>query len=634
MAALAAGTLLAYSGAVRNAFVNLDDKLYVTENPHVAKGLSREGIIYAFTTFDSGNWIPLTWLSLELDASLYGVNAHGFHATNVALHTINVLLLFSLLQCLTGSFWRSLIAAALFAVHPLHVESVAWVSERKDLLSLFWLLICVLAYRSYSLRPGAGRYAAVVIPFGLGLLSKSMLVTLPVLLLLLDVWPLGRTRFLRSPAQASSGAREQNLKWLMLEKIPLLCLSLVIGLITIAAQQGEGATQALSGIPLWVRIGNALNACVWYVEKTFWPTGLCVMYSHPLQNVSWGQVAVSSGVLVGISLLCVIRGRQAPWLSMGWLWFLISLLPVSGLFQVGVQAHADRYSYIPQIGLLVMIVWEAHFWFSRVRWGVRAGIPITVLSAAALTGVTLRQVGYWKNSETLWQRAISVDPEDWFANFQMASLLVKQQKLDAARGHLLRTVRQRPDYDAALANLGSISHQMGDLDAAEKYYLQALKRNPCEFSALKNMASLKSQQGDPPAALRYLQSWVECYPHSSETRNQLGLAYARRGLFELALPEFLAATQISPRDADARLNAGRVLVDLNRPAEAIHFFNQALEINPESAAAHLQLAGLLERESRTAEALAHYAAALALNPQDAQAAAGCARLGGFPPRQP
>jgi hypothetical protein len=473
-------------------FVNLDDNQYVWGNPRVTGGFTLESLSWAFTAFHESNWHPVTWLSHMLDVSLFGLDAGWHHRMNVFLHLLNTELLFFLLWRLTGGVWQSAFVAALFGVHPLHVESVAWVAERKDVLSTFFLLLTVWSYVRYCERPGWRRYLPVIVLFALGLMSKPMLVTLPFLLLLLDVWPL---------------ARHASLARRIREKAPLFALSAVSCIVTWLAQAGGGAVSDLEGIPPVLRIGNALVSCVAYLLKLFLPSPLAIYYPHPATVPSglpaW-QVAGALLVLSGITGLAIRQRQRRPYLAVGWFWYLGTLVPVIGLVQVGAQSMADRYTYIPLTGLFIMLAWgisDLALRF-RIRKALLGGGA--TLALAALLAVSWVQVGYWRNTAALFEHAISAVPDNWIAlhalgkerfregrirdaivllreavtinpryaigQFNLGTILAQNGLLDDAVVHLEAAVRVRPDYAQAHQNLGAIFSKMGRVEEAELHY--------------------------------------------------------------------------------------------------------------------------------------------------------------------
>jgi tetratricopeptide (TPR) repeat protein len=447
--ALAALVALAYGAVGGLGFVNFDDPRYVFQNPHVQRGLTFEGVAWAFTTFHAGNWHPLTWLSHMLDVELFGLDPGPHHVVNAVLHGVATLLLFGLLRSATGRTWPSALVAALFAVHPLHVESVAWISERKDVLSAVFWMLATWAYVRHARRPGAARYAAVAAALALGLMSKPMVVTLPVALLLLDFWPLGRI-------SSAAPLRPQALA-LVREKAPLLALSLASGAVALLAQSRGGGVASLPALQASARIGNALLSCALYLGKTVWPARLAAVYPHPALGAggmpAWAVLA-SALLAAALTALVLWQRRRRPVLAVGWLWYLVTLLPVIGLVQVGLQGMADRYTYLPLVGIFVALAWlaaEAAEASPRRRVVVATACVGVVLACAA---VSRRQVETWRDSFTLFGHALEVTEGNWLA---LRNLGIAQQ--DAGRyaeaiASLERSLRLMPHDGQAWMNLG------------------------------------------------------------------------------------------------------------------------------------------------------------------------------------
>ncbi|MCX6546187.1 MAG: tetratricopeptide repeat protein [Acidobacteria bacterium] len=526
---LAALTAFVYAPVRHFDFVLLDDPAYVTENPHVARGLTREGIAWAFTTGDAANWHPVTWLSHMLDVQLFGVAAGPHHLTNVVLHIANTLLLFGVLLTLTGAMWRSAFVAALFAVHPLHVESVAWIAERKDVLStLFWMLT-LWAYVRYVRAPGSpagtagpsaasrsrrGFYLLMLAFFALGLMAKPMLVTLPFVLLLLDVWPLerlavtasdagrakagghasGRAAAGSSRAGAAKGRANRRLAgartprrsgrlraaWpLVREKLPLFVMAVASSAVTFVVQQRGGAVSTLETYPFGLRLQNALVSMVAYLRDTLWPEGLTVLYAFPDAIPGW-QLAGALVVLGGISWLVYALARQHPYLPVGWLWYLGTLMPVVGLVQVGVQARADRYTYVPLIGIFVMVAWGSAAMLERLRGGRRVAIVAAVVVIAGCSVTTRAQVAYWKDNVTLFTRAtmLSLHMDEFEAHMWVGTAVGGQGRLDEAMRHFEAAARLRPQSDAAHCSLGVSLAKSGRAADAMREFNEALRLNP------------------------------------------------------------------------------------------------------------------------------------------------------------
>ena len=610
-----------YLPALELGFVEFDDNIYVFRNPHVAAGLSWSSVVYAFTTFDSGNWIPLTWLSYLVDSTCFGVRPAAFHAVNVLLHALNVVLLYVWLSRISGAFWRSFAVAALFAVHPLHVESVAWVSERKDVLSTFFFLLMLIAYDNYGLKPNLWRFIPVLIAFILGLLSKSMLVTAPVLLWLLDLFP-GRqwSAISFNPNEMEEPSPYTDLRKIA-EKFPLLILAVAISYVTIRAQ-GSGQTTAFTSfdrIPFNFRIGNALNGYVWYLIKTFVPTGLCAMYSHPMRRLDWPAVAGSITVLLAISAIAVVMIQRRSYLIFGWVWFLLTLLPVIGLVQVGTQAYADRYSYIPQIGLLIAIVWYAESRLRRLSSGSRTGAACLVLAVIGLSWVTVQQIGFWKDTETLWKRALAVSPSNWEAHRQLGSIYLQQEKFDEAIDQFQNVVKWNPALPSPLENLGWIHQQRKEWLDAVNYYEQCLDLNPGSEFAMRNLLLLLQTQKKLPQARLYLERYTRRCPTDVRMLNQLGLMLAKNGEFRKALTEFKQAENNAPDDPATQTNLGLTLSELKRFKEARVHLEKAVELQPQDLHAHVNLGLLYVKLELKDEARKQFLEALEIDPDDVDA---------------
>lgn len=627
---LIALTGMAYAGVLTNGFVNFDDNIYVTANSSVQQGLTARGIKYAWTTFDSGNYHPLTWLSLEADCSLYGLKPAGFHATNLLLHLVNSVLLLMLLRRMTGALVPSAAVALLFALHPLHVESVAWVSERKDVLSTFFLILAVWAYQWYAAKPAIGRHLVVSVLMLLGLLSKSMLVSLPLLLLLLDVWPLKRIDLpgiSTISGGVGAGVRIQqsisdprpSFPALLYEKSPWCALSVLWVIVTIVSQGAAGSFDSMQGVPLVIRIGNAFNAYAWYLGKTFWPTDLVVFYPHPQASLSLLMVGVGVATLTVVSLLIIALPRGRAPLAVGWLWFLVSLVPVIGIVQVGSQAYADRYTYVPHIGLFSMLIfglYESVTWRGAVR-GLAGLVFAGVILGCLL--LTRTQVTYWRDGETLWQHALAVNPQNFTAYMKLGILRLEHGQYDGAADYFGRAVRLKPKAADAHANLGVASQGLQRLAEAEQEYATALRLNPRHGTALNNLAGLLKARGDLRGALPLLATLVELQPKAPDLRSQYALVLGRLGELDEAANQFSIVLRQDPESPVAENNLGTTLMQLGRDADAKPHIERALQLAPKFASAHFNLAELLEREKDFSGAQEHFAEVLRLSPNDAEA---------------
>ena len=523
---LAALTVGLFLPAVDHGFIVFDDDAYVTENPRVLGGLTRDGLVWAFSeTSRAGNWHPLTWLSHMLDVQLFGLDARGHHLANILFHAAGSVVLFLLLRSLTGDGGRSLLVAFLFAAHPLHVESVAWVAERKDVLSAFLWLLTMAAYLRYLRRPGPGRYAAVTLIFALGLMAKPMLVTLPLVLLVLDWWPLGR---LGSRSEAKSGMDGNRgtsplLPWV--EKAPLLLMSLGSAVLAYHAQQSTGAVDLGGGFPLGTRVANALVAAAVYLRKMVFPVDLAVFYPHPGSGLAaWKWLAAALFLLL-CSLGVAAARRRRPCLAFGWLWYLVTLLPVAGLVQVGYQAMADRYTYLPLVGIFVAIAWGLPD--TRAGFPRAARLAVVGVTVAACLLLTRRQLATWRDSETLFTHALTVTDGNWMAHNVVGNALLDRGDPAAAERHYLAAVTIRPDYEIALYNLGNSRLGQGKRSEAIEAYRRALRVNPAAARSWNNLGSALLLSGDAPEAIACYERALALDPHHKDARSNVELARAQ-----------------------------------------------------------------------------------------------------------
>jgi tetratricopeptide (TPR) repeat protein len=603
-AGLAVLTLLVYARTAHFPFINYDDPAYVTENAHVGAGLTAESVRWAFTSFACGYWQPVTWLSLQLDCEFSGgIHPGGFHLTNVLLHTANALLLFLVLARLTGAPWRSAVVAALFALHPLHVESVAWVTERKDVLStLFWMLT-LAAYAWYVRRPGVARYLPVVLALGLGLLAKPMLVTLPCVLLLLDYWPLRRWR--PGPGRDPGAARAPELPpavslgRLLLEKLPLFALALASCVVTYRAQFGAQAVAPLEAFPLGARLGNAALAYVSYLGKTFWPVRLALYYPHPGAEVSVPGAVGAGLLLVAVTVLVLGPGRHRPYLAVGWLWYLGTLVPVIGLVQAGGQAMADRFTYVPLIGVFVLLTWGAAD--LATAWRLPRALLATAAAAVvcACGALSWVQVGYWQSSLTLWEHAAAVTDKNVLAHINLGTCYYERRRISDAKREFEKAVAIDPRIAQPHVNLGNIFAELDLPQRAASEYRQAIDLAP-------NLA------------------WA----HAS-----LGKLLGDLGRLGEAAAEYRTAIALAPGDAALRNDLGILLLELGRWHEALAEFSRAVDLDPGKAEPHANLGQVLQEEGRLEEALAAYRRAVALGDKQARPRLqACERLRALRPR--
>jgi protein O-mannosyl-transferase len=471
-------TLALYNPVSRNGFVNFDDDRYVTGNPQVLAGLRGSTVAWAFTSFEQANWHPLTWISHALDCQLFQLNPVGHHYTNLLLHAVNALLLFLILQWFTGYTARSLVVAALFALHPLNVESVAWVAERKNVLCMFFLLLAIAAYGWYVRRPGVARYLLVAVLFAMALMSKPMAITLPLLLLLLDDWPLGRMRFPGNATPYNEGRRRfaactQSPTTLCLEKLPLLALSAGSAVITMIAQRAGGAVLTSAARSPLLRLENVIVSYALYIQKAIWPSHLAALYPYPHALPAW-EVAASAIFLLAVTY-AALRYRQHRYLAVGWFWYLGTMVPMIGLVQVGNQARADRYAYLPLIGFFIMIVWAAAEWARARQLSARYMPACGLAILVAFSSVTRIQLGYWHDDFSLWSHALAVTRNNYVAENNFANALVRQGRIDEAIIHFRTASVLEPLDPTSQLNLGIYAEQHGDLAQAEMRYASTLQ---------------------------------------------------------------------------------------------------------------------------------------------------------------
>ena len=601
--ALAAATVVAFAGVVRNQFLLLDDPLYVLENPHVRAGLTFDGVAWFLGHPHGENWHPLTSISHMLDVQLFGLAPAGHHAVSLALHALNAVLLAVVLARLTGAWWRSIIVAALFALHPLRVESVAWVAERKDVLSGLFFLLTIEAYRQWAERPGPRRTAWLLGVYALGLLSKPMLVTLPFVLVLLDAWPLGRLAGLTlatvprpgAPAPPRAGLTPPRpLAALLREKWALLALAAISAAVTFIVQRETGAVATAALVPTSERICNALIAPWRYIGMTLWPVRLAPFHPHAASP----DIAGAAVALVALALATwgVLRAApRRPYLAVGWLWTLGMLVPVIGLIQVGRQAYADRYTYLPTIGLLIALVWGVADLVGRSRRARGLAAAATAALLLALSIATARQVARWRDTRTLFTHALAVTPDNVVARENLGDALLEAGDARAAIPHLEQAVRLDPEFPGARNNLGSALGLVGRYDEAAAQFQAALRTHET-VDAHFNLGHIYATQGRMDEAIRECEAALRIEPSHYESNAQLGLALAARGRLD----------------------------------EAADHLRRAVEARPAAIETRRLLAGTLERAGRHDEALAEYREILRLVPGDRDASGRLGRAAATP----
>jgi protein O-mannosyl-transferase len=630
---IAVATVAAYWGLARNDFVYYDDNEYLTENPVVRQGLTMEGLKWAFTSFDASNWHPVTWLSHMLDVTLFGMDPAWHHLMNLGFHIANALMLFALLRYLTGRLWSAALVAALFALHPLHVESVAWAAERKDVLSMFFWLAAMWAWIWYAAGPRITRYLAVLLLFALGLMSKPMVVTFPLILLALDYWPLQRTL-------------TGSLRLLIVEKLPMLVMSLMAAGATMMAQRG--AITDLGEVSLAHRLANAAVSYFTYIRQMVWPAGLAMHYPYPQQPPYAGAI-VAVILLVAITAAVLWLGRKRKYLAFGWIWYLLTLVPVIGIVQVGDQAHADRYTYIPLVGLFIMFVWAAAEAI-EARPSLK---PVAVIFAVALlvcsAAVTSTTVGYWKDDLTLFGRAIAVTPDNYRIRTKLADALFARGRYDDALAQLRESIRIRPQPDA-FAVMGTVYHAMGRRPEAIECYQKALSGDRPNKSALVNAGGVLLDMGRYDEAVTYLRQAVDFQPRSVVAWSLLGRALTGARKFDEAQAAFeraIALDTSSPqahsgladlrmsngdmvgaveeyrksialkKDAVTLANLGMCLAATNDLGRAAQAYRESLAIKPDNVEVICRLALVYERLGSRSEALSLAKKAMLLAPGDA-----------------
>jgi tetratricopeptide (TPR) repeat protein len=591
---LAIATLAVFWQVRKYGLLNYDDDRYVSANPHVKAGLTPDSLRWAFTTGYASNWHPLTWLSMMLDVQLFGSNAGGYHLTSLLLHIITTLLLFAVLNLMTGAVWRSAFVAGLFALHPLHVESVVWISERKDVLSaLFWMLT-MMAYVYYVRHPGKIRYSLTLLLFALGLMAKPMLVTLPFILLLLDYWPLERLQFGRAvqdvkrKKQKSIKARTK-LSGLILEKVPFLVLSVVSSLVTFFVQQKGGAVATMDLFPLPMRLMNAVNSYVKYIEKMIFPVRLGVFYPPPIQGFSIWLSLASALALLAVSIAVIYLARKYKYAGTGWLWYLGMLVPVIGLVQVGSQALADRYTYVPLIGLFILIAWGlpdllAKWKRQRAVLGV-AGLAVIL----ALSICTYRQVGYWRDNVTLFEHALKVTNNNFVMNNHLGLAYQEIGRWQEAIEAYQQAITIKPDYAVAYHNLGIAYGKLGRWQDVIEANEQATKINPDDAEAYNNLGVACLRLGRLKEAEDAFQQIIRISPDYVGAYNNLGVIYRALGRWQDAIGAYQQAVRIKPDYADAYYGLGFAYGNLGRWQEAIEAYKQAIKTKPEDAEARYNL---------------------------------------------
>jgi protein O-mannosyl-transferase len=574
-------TVLAYLPIRNNAFINFDDKQYITDNAQVRSALSWQTVEWAFTTYDAANWHPLTWLSHALDCQLFGLNPAGHHFISVLLHGLNVVLLFLVLQRVTGFIWRSLTVAAVFAVHPLNVESVAWAAERKTLLSMFFFLLAVWVYSAYVRKPSLPRYLGVAAFFALALMSKPQVITFPFALLVLDYWPLRRTRYLTT-LNPRNTSPPQSVSRLLVEKLPLLGLSAVSAVITLRAQRAGHAVRTAIEYSLGSRIETAIVSYVWYVRDVFFPRHLAPIYPHAPGLLETWKVLLAAAILIVVSGLAFVGRKRVPSLGVGWIWFLGTMVPMIGLVQVGLQARADRYLYIPMIGLLVAAVWGAAELLSRLQVSPVLTAALAASTLAALSIATFRQIGRWRDSETLWNYTLTVTHRNFMAEDNLAQELANQGRTKEALVHFHSILNLHDWQPSELIAFGMYEQRQGYAADAVVQYQRALRNTADAKTRAVELSNIGSAYMDLKETGHAQQSFNEALqsdPNNIPALIGTGLIAQKSGNLELAIRQYTKAVSIKPSDLGYAL-LGRVFEQSGRASDATIAYDQAQRLSP------------------------------------------------------
>ncbi|MDJ0811134.1 MAG: tetratricopeptide repeat protein [Desulfobacterales bacterium] len=618
------GTLALYAPTLSYDYINIDDPDYVADNHIIKQGLSRESLAWAFTTTRTANWHPLTWLSYMADVQFMGSSARTHHLVNVLFHALNAVVLNMVLRRMTNAVWLSLIVSLLFSVHPLNIESVVWISERKNVLStLFWLLV-MGCYARYTNRKSIGAYLAALLFFALGLMAKPMLVTLPCVLLLLDFWPLERW-----PSSPLNPARKTpataNYGRLIGEKIPFFALTAASCIVTFWAQQAEGAVKSLETFPLVSRLVNALVSYAVYLQKVVWPDPLTIFYPFPSHYPGW-QIS-GAAILLAIATYLALRTRKHhPYLLMGWFWYLGTLVPVIGIVQVGEQAMADRYAYIPTIGVFISVVWGGHALIRRKGINLAAAATASGLAIAALASVTWHQTPYWRNSQTLLRHAIATTQDNHLAHNNLGADYAQKGEFDKAARHYYEALRANPDYWRAHYNLGLAMERMGRLTDALDHYDKILQLNPDYDDAHNKIGSTLAKLDRWDEARKHFRKAVQINPRNASAHNNLATTLAREGRMQEARTHFQQAVEIDPYLDSAIIPLALIHAQQGRIDAAQAVLETGLQRLPNNASIASELGRLHHQRGELDQAADYYRKVIALLPRNGEALNGLATI--------
>ncbi|MDP2984687.1 MAG: tetratricopeptide repeat protein [Candidatus Latescibacter sp.] len=651
------GTLVVYGQVHNYYFINIDDDTYVYENVNVKSGLNPQSIINSFTsTHGSCLWIPVTWLSLIVDYELFGLNPGGYHLTNVLFHIINTLLLFAFFRKTTGNTWRSAFVAALFALHPLHVESVAWITERKDVLSIFFMMMALYMYSKYVERPSLRKYVPVIVLFSLGIMAKPMIITFPVLLLLLDFWPFGRFNGGGKVTLKNSKfmkVAKVTINRIFIEKIPFFMISAIVFIVTLVVAKGGNALISLDSLSLPQRLQEAVLSYALYIGKMIVPRHLAFFYPYRSEAVPLWEVSCAGLLLMGITVLVIRLSRRFPWYPFGWFWYLVSLLPVIGIFQAGEQSMADRFTYMPLIGLFVMGVWGVSD--SIHNWGQKKLIlSMLMMVIIFIYGtITWVQVKHWKDTYSLLSHALTVTSknylahqyigyyyarhgkiEDAFTHFNEAlkidpsfarihndlgALLTRIGKYDEALAHFREALRLDPNYAEVHDNIGILYAGQGKTNEALMHYNEALKLKPNNDKVLNHIGILWYNFGNNDKALGYYNEALRLNPNYAEAHDNIGILYDSQGKTNEALMHYNKALKLDPNNDKVLKDIGILWYNIGNIDKALMYYNEALKLNPGNADTHKSIGIILYKEGKNNEAFSHFSEALQINPNIAEA---------------
>jgi tetratricopeptide (TPR) repeat protein len=602
-------TGVVYAAVRTHGFLHFDDNTYVVENGAVRAGLTWQGVRWALTAPYAGNWHPLTWVSHMIDVQLYGMDAGWHHLTNLFLHIATTVLLLRVLVRMTGAVATSALVAALFALHPLHVESVAWIAERKDVLSTFWWVLTITAYAAYVRQPRVWRYATVAVCFALALMSKPMVVTLPFVLLLLDVWPLRRW----DRAGGTSGL------WaLVKEKTLLFLMAGGATVVTFIVQRQAGAVQSLDRLPVLTRVAGVPVAYVHYLLTTLWPIHLAPLYPYP-SSIPWWEGVGALAVLVVLSVLAIRSFRSRPYVLVGWCWFLGTLAPVNGLVQVGSALYSDRHTYVAAIGLFIIVAWLARDWVMArpaLSRPVAAGAAVVVIGLAALS---YRQVQYWKDNVTLWEHTVAVTGDNYRGQTNLGFALAQAGERARAVEAYREALRLNPSYPQAHNYYGLVLADMGDHERAAAEYEEALRLLPRFAEASNNLGLTRVQQEQFDLARQAFTAALTANPAFVQARNNLAIVYARQGDYAHAIAEFEEVIRQTPSSAEAQMNLASALAEAGRKQDALAHFETAARLGGDPAKVHQAWGGVLMDLGNMPEAAAHFQTVLNTNPRSAEA---------------